>query len=71
MGSSCFSRGNNHNLQIIQDYIKDRDSADIFLSGALCHEQCSRGPVLYLGDTMLSFVDSSEILDLLETYLKE
>jgi len=71
MGSSCFSRGNNHNLKIIQDFLKDSGGADLFLTGALCREQCSKGPVLYLGETMLSCVDSSEIPDLLTSYLNE
>ncbi|OUD12760.1 hypothetical protein TPSD3_12565 [Thioflexithrix psekupsensis] len=69
MGSSCFSRGNNQNLKIIQEIISGYEGIDVQLSGALCQEQCSKGPVLYLGDTMFSCVDSSEIADLVETYI--
>jgi len=71
MGSSCFSRGNNRNLKIIQEYLKDHENADLFLTGALCREQCSKGPVLYLGETMLCCVESSEIPDLLHSYLND
>ena len=68
MGSSCFSRGNNQNLKLIKEYIKGRE-AEVFLSGALCREQCSKGPVIYFGDKMLSCVESADLPNLLDAYL--
>ena len=69
MGSSCFSRGNKDNLIIIQDYLKENDSVDVLLTGALCQEKCSQGPVLYLGDTLHSSVDPDHLPDLLNSYI--
>jgi NADH:ubiquinone oxidoreductase subunit E len=69
MGSSCFSRGNKDNLIIIQDYLKNNDSAEVLLTGALCQEKCSKGPVLYLGDTMHCSVDPDHLPDLLNGYI--
>ncbi len=71
MGSSCFTRGNKDNLKIIQDYLKDYDSAEIVLTGSLCKEQCSNGPVIYLDDTMYSCLDTAQLTDLLDSFVKE
>ena len=52
LGSSCFSRGNNKNLEIIQEYIKSKGlEADINFKGQLCSEQCQEGPVLTIDNT--------------------
>ncbi len=71
MGSSCFTRGNKDNLKLIQNYLKNNDSAEILLTGSLCQEQCSKGPVLYLGDTMYSCIEAAQLTDLLDGYINE
>ena len=69
MGSSCFSRGNRENLRIMQDHLKGFEAVEVLLTGALCQEQCSKGPVLYLGDTMHSRVEPDHLPDLLNEYI--
>ncbi len=70
MGSSCFTRGNNTNLKIIQDYLKENSlEADINLSGALCQENCRKGPIIYLNDQIHTHVEASDLPDLLKGFL--
>jgi len=45
MGSSCFARGNNNNLDFIENYIKNNNlSTKIELFGSRCENKCSIGP---------------------------
>ncbi|MDC7234097.1 MAG: NAD(P)H-dependent oxidoreductase subunit E [Spirochaetales bacterium] len=71
MGSSCFSRGNKDNLKIIQDYLKGVDGAELLLTGALCQEKCSQGPVIFLGETLHKEVNPDHLPDLLQAYVYE
>ena len=58
MGSSCFARGNNRNLQVITKYLKDNNlDAEIELCGLRCCNLCSKGFVIVFTtvDTFLVF----------------
>jgi len=47
LGSSCFARGNSHNLDAIEAYLLDHRLQDsVRLKGCLCQDQCKRGPNL-------------------------
>jgi NADH:ubiquinone oxidoreductase subunit E len=47
LGSSCFARGNSHNLAIIEEYIASRNlKASVRVSGKLCQDACKQGPNL-------------------------
>ena len=49
MGSSCFARGNNKNLDFIEDYLKkNKLAAKIELIGSRCENKCSKGPNLII-----------------------
>lgn len=66
MGSSCFSRGNNQNLKVIQDYIaKHNLAADIELTGSRCEGECLHGPNITVNGEMLHDVDPGSIIDVL------
>lgn len=72
MGSSCFARGNNQNLKIIQQYLSDNNQeTDVLLTGALCKENCRKGPVIFLNDKMHTNVGSADLPDLLDSFCKK
>lgn len=67
MGSSCFSRGNGKTLQAIQAYLKENQlESDVVLKGNHCFSDCSKGPIVKIGDTIHEQVNSSNILEILE-----
>ncbi|HHT03452.1 MAG TPA: (2Fe-2S) ferredoxin domain-containing protein [Bacteroidales bacterium] len=72
LGSSCFSRGNNKNLEIIQEYIKSKGlEADINFKGQLCSEQCQEGPVLTIDNTTYKEVTQTKLIEILDKELKK
>ena len=45
MGSACFAKGNQENLEYIKNYIEDNGlSTEISIIGDLCANRCSDGP---------------------------
>ena len=66
MGSSCFARGNTENLQFIENYIKENNlDADIDLIGALCTEECSSGPNIFVDDVIYNEVNEEKLNEIL------
>ena len=71
MGSSCFARGNNRNLQLITKYLKDNNlEAEIELSGLRCCDLCSKGPNLTIEGDEYNNVDSGTLIDILDKVFK-
>ncbi len=67
MGSSCFSRGNRRNLEILEKYIQARSiEAQVDLSGSRCLEKCAVGPVINIDGEQHCRVDEGMLLDILE-----
>ncbi len=70
MGSSCFSRGNRENLELINAYLALHEvEARVRLSGCRCEGQCTRGPVIRIGERIFSKVDRGMLIDLLNQAL--
>ncbi len=70
MGSSCFSRGNKENLEVIRDYLNNHSkSAKIYLTGNLCQGMCNKGPNLFINDKAYHRVDSTQITEILDKVL--
>ncbi len=66
MGSSCFSRGNKDNLEIIQAFIKNNSiEAEIHLTGNLCNGLCNKGPNLFIDDKLFSKVNKNDLKKIL------
>jgi len=69
MGSSCFIRGNNHSIQIINDYIRRHNLEDnILLKGNLCEGMCKLGPNIKINGQTHNGVDPASLEDLLNFY---
>ena len=72
MGSSCFSRGNNTALKLLQDYVGNQGLQDnVVISGSLCEELCNTGPHMFVDGEHYCNVDPSTVIDLLKLHLKK
>ena len=70
MGSSCFSRGNNRNIEVIQDFLTQGQlAAQVELKGHLCAGECKAGPNLSAGGQMHHQVDPVTVVHLLHQHL--
>jgi NADH:ubiquinone oxidoreductase subunit E len=68
MGSSCFSRGNNRNLEVIRKWLADHGKeANVELKGCRCGNNCGIGPNLWINGTRYQDVQPETIGPLLET----
>jgi NADH:ubiquinone oxidoreductase subunit E len=69
MGSSCFSRGNNRNIEVIKDYMTSQTlPPGVELLGHLCQGHCKSGPNLTINSKMYHEVDPIVIIGLLNHY---
>ena len=69
MGSSCFVRGNNKNLQVISKYVKDNNlDAEIELTGLRCCNLCSKGPNITIDEVEYNNVDAGTLVDILDKH---
>lgn len=67
MGSSCFSRGNNRNLQVIEQYIKDKHLEEsVQLVGSRCESECFSGPNIRIDEKLFQNVDAASLIDILQ-----
>lgn len=63
MGSACFAKGNQENLEYIKQYMEDNNlSSEIKIIGALCENKCSDGPRIIINGKEYTKV-SQDILD--------
>ena len=66
MGSSCFSRGNNRNIEVIQNYLATHElPPKVELVGHLCQGHCKSGPNITINGKMYHEVDPIVIIGLL------
>jgi len=70
MGSSCFSRGNQENLQEIKTFLKDNDLEDqVLLKGSRCEGECLKGPNITVDGRLFNGVKRENLLSILEETL--
>lgn len=66
MGSSCFTRGNEENLRVIEEFITQHDCEDhIELSGKCCLGKCADGPNIVIDGQCFHKVNKGMLIDLL------
>ncbi len=70
MGSSCFSRGNNRNIEVIQAYLGTPVPAGVELTGHLCEGHCKEGPNISINGSMYHEVAPPVISGLLKNYIQ-
>lgn len=72
MGSSCFSRGNNQNLEIVRTWLATHGKeASVKLNGCRCGNNCGEGPNLWINGTRYDNVHPESINALLEKVFAE
>jgi NADH:ubiquinone oxidoreductase subunit E len=70
MGSSCFSRGNNRSIGVIQSFLETRQGEPaIEVCGRLCEGQCKLGPNLCVNGRDYHEVDPVMVLGLVNDAL--
>ncbi|MGE5412101.1 MAG: (2Fe-2S) ferredoxin domain-containing protein [Clostridiales bacterium] len=66
MGSSCFARGNEKNLELLEEYLTKFNITDkVELSGSRCEGKCSNGPNILVNGVIQNHVETGSLLDLL------
>jgi NADH:ubiquinone oxidoreductase subunit E len=70
MGSSCFSRGNSLNVEIIERFLAHEGvdaslAVDADLSGTLCEGHCKEGPIVVIDGVVYKNVSPTTLPDLL------
>ena len=67
MGSACFAKGNQENLEYIKEFIEQNGlDAKIKIIGSLCENKCSVGPRIYINEVEHVQVGRAELINLLE-----
>ena len=70
MGSSCFSRGNSRNIEVIQEYLGSRRlPPSVGLTGHLCQGHCKSGPNVTINGKLYHEVDPIVIIGLLNHFV--
>ena len=70
MGSSCFSRGNNRNIDLVKQFVEENaDKFELELKGNLCVGKCAQGPNIFINDKEFSGVMAENVYDILNSFL--
>ena len=71
MGSSCYARGNNRNLEIIRKYAEANPlELSLEVKGILCTCLCMKGPVIVINGVRCEKVSPDEVVPLLDKFLE-
>lgn len=72
LGSSCFSRGNNELITVVQKFIRQKQIEDkVEFSGDHCCNECIQGPNLKIEGKAFHQVTIESIEQILEKELSE
>jgi NADH:ubiquinone oxidoreductase subunit E len=68
LGSSCFARGNNKNLEFVQEYLKENNLTDkVNFKGQLCSKLCNEGPVIIINNKTYKEVNKAKLIEILNS----
>ena len=71
MGSACFAKGNQENLEYIKEYIEENNlDSEITIVGALCENKCDIGPRIIINEKEYTNVTKEKIKEVLDSYKK-
>lgn len=72
LGSSCFSRGNNITLEIIKNYLREKNiKSKVAFRGHLCAGKCNMGPVIEINGKVIYNVSERNIISILDKHLSK
>ena len=67
MGSACFAKGNQENLEYIKEFIETNNlNSEVKIMGALCENKCNVGPRIIIDNKEYHQVTRGELITLLE-----
>lgn len=67
MGSACFAKGNNENLEFIKKYVEENHlDTEITIAGSLCKNKCETGPRITINNKEYTNVTPDDILKILK-----
>ncbi len=72
LGSSCFARGNDENIRVVEAYLEEnhyQDDVDVEVSGVLCQGRCAEGPNVIVDGVFHRKVEPGVMLDILKKAL--
>lgn len=70
LGSSCFTRGNDINLEVIKEYLEKHGMKDqVDFRGHLCANSCNKGPVLNIDGIFYYEVQPGQVEQILNVAL--
>lgn len=71
MGSACFTRGNDRNVDIVKDYLKTNNlEAMVIFKGCLCNNRCKAAPVITINDEVFERVVPQAVSEILDHIFK-
>lgn len=67
MGSACFAKGNQENLEYIKQYIEDNNlDSKVSITGSLCTNKCDVGPRIIVNDKEYTNVTTEDLEEILK-----
>ena len=67
MGSACFAKGNQENLEYIKEFIAENNlDTEVTIIGSLCENKCDVGPRIYINDVEYTKVTREKLEELLK-----
>ena len=67
MGSACFAKGNQENLEFIKEYIEENNlDTEVSIMGSLCENKCDKGPRIIVNNVEYVNVTKEDIIKILE-----
>jgi NADH:ubiquinone oxidoreductase subunit E len=67
MGSACFAKGNQENLEFIKEYISENGlDTEVKIIGALCENKCNLGPRVIVDDVEYHQVNRYKLEEVLK-----
>jgi NADH:ubiquinone oxidoreductase subunit E len=72
LGSSCFSRGNQELVGVVQKYLRARNIEDkVAFTGDHCSKECLQGPNIRIDGKVFKGITEDNIYDVLDKNLKD
>jgi NADH:ubiquinone oxidoreductase subunit E len=67
MGSACFAKGNQENIEFIKQYIEDNNlDSNLSITGSLCEDKCDIGPRVIINDKEYTKVTTQVLEEILK-----
>ena len=71
MGSACFTRGNNRNVELVKDYLKNHSlDACVKFRGCLCTNRCRYAPVIIINGQVFEKIVPEAVNEILDHCFK-